>query len=66
MIAHVRAMKPQELAAADPTTQTIGTTVENGWLRIYDQQKDLIAAAKSRGYDVWIITASPRLLTTRP
>ncbi len=48
------------LAAAQDTTQTIGTTVENGWLRIYDQQKDLIAAAQSRGYDVWIITASPQ------
>jgi phosphoserine phosphatase len=49
-----------ELAAAQDATQTIGTTVENGWLRIYDQQKDLIAAARSRGYDVWIITASPQ------
>jgi len=48
------------LAAAQDSTQTIGTTVENGWLRIYDQQKDLIAAAQSRGIDVWIITASPQ------
>ena len=49
------------LAAPMDTTQTIGTTTGlNGWLRIYDQQKDLIAAAKSRGYDVWIITASPQ------
>jgi hypothetical protein len=48
------------LAAAEGTTQTIGTTVENGWLRLYDQQKDLIHAAQTRGYDVWIITASPQ------
>ncbi len=50
-----------QLAAAMGTTQTIGTTPGlNGWLRIYDQQKSLIAAAKSRGFDVWIITASPQ------
>ena len=48
------------LAAAQGATQTIGTTVENGWLRIYDEQKDLIHAAQTRGYDVWIITASPQ------
>lgn len=54
------AVTPQ-LAAAEGTTQTIGTTTGlNGWLRIYAQTKDLIAAAKSRGYDVWIITASPQ------
>jgi phosphoserine phosphatase len=56
----VHAMLTQELGAAMDSTQTIGTTVENGWLRIYDQQKDLIAAAQSRGIDVWIITASPQ------
>ncbi len=48
------------LAAPVDATQTIGTTVENGWLRIYDQQKDLIHAAQTRGYDIWIITASPQ------
>lgn len=54
------AVTPQ-LAAAEGTTQTIGTTTGlNAWLRIYAQTKDLIAAAKSRGYDVWIITASPQ------
>ncbi|MBL9018458.1 MAG: haloacid dehalogenase-like hydrolase [Myxococcales bacterium] len=54
------AVTPQ-LAAAEGTTQTIGTTTGlNAWLRIYPQTKDLIAAVKSRGYDVWIITASPQ------
>jgi phosphoserine phosphatase len=54
-------MLTQMLGAAPDTTQTIGTTTgENGWLRIYDQQKDLIHAAQTRGYDVWIITASPQ------
>src|SRR5262249_55837047 len=49
-----------ELAAAQDATQVIGTTTENGWPRIYDQQKDLIHAAQTRGYDVYIITASPQ------
>jgi phosphoserine phosphatase len=54
------AITPQ-LTAAEGTTQTIGTHAGlNGWLRIYDQTKDVIAVAKSQGYDVWIITASPQ------
>jgi phosphoserine phosphatase len=58
--AEVQAMLTQELAAVEGTPQTIGTTEENGWLRIYDQMKDLVHAAQTRGYDVWIITASPQ------
>jgi phosphoserine phosphatase len=54
------AIAPQ-LVAAEGKTQTIGTTAGlNGWLRIYPQIKSLIAATRSRGYDVWIITASPQ------
>ena len=54
------AIGPQ-LTAAEGTTQTIGTrTGLNGWLRIYDQTKDLIEVTKSYGYDVWVITASPQ------
>jgi hypothetical protein len=48
-------------AAAIGTLQTVGTTSGlNGYLRIYDQIKDLILATQSRGYDVWVITASPQ------
>ncbi|HEY5921359.1 MAG TPA: haloacid dehalogenase-like hydrolase, partial [Kofleriaceae bacterium] len=47
--------------AAEGTTQTIGTRSGlNGWLRIYEQTKDLIEVTKSQGYDVWVITASPQ------
>jgi phosphoserine phosphatase len=54
------AITPQ-LAAAEGAMQTIGTRTNlNGWLRIYDQTKDLIDVAKSQGYDVWVITASPQ------
>ena len=58
--AETSAMLAVELAAAQDATQVIGTTTENGWLRVYDQQKDLIQAAQTRGYDVYIITASPQ------
>jgi phosphoserine phosphatase len=56
----IDAVTPQ-LAAPENTTITVGTTTGlNGWLRIYDQSKDLIKAAQARGYDVWVITASPQ------
>ena len=54
------------LEAAEPmldakigTTQVVGTRTVNGWLRLYGQVTELIKAARSRGYEVWIITASP-------
>ena len=54
------AITPQ-LSAAENSVQTVGTrTTLNGWLRIYDQIKDLIAVTQSHGYDVWVITASPQ------
>ena len=56
----MQAVTPQ-LAAAEGATQTIGThTGLNAWLRVYDEQKSLVKAAQTRGYDVWIITASPQ------
>ncbi|MBA3463576.1 MAG: HAD family hydrolase [Deltaproteobacteria bacterium] len=58
---YMMAAATPQLAAAEGTTQTIGTTTGlNAWLRIYPQSKDLITALKSRGYDVWVITASPQ------
>lgn len=48
-----------QLAAKIGTTQVVGTRTVNGWLRIYGQIADLIKAARSRGFDVWVITASP-------
>lgn len=47
------------LAAPQGTTQVVGTRTLNGWLRFYDQTLDLVRGFQSRGYDVWIITASP-------
>jgi haloacid dehalogenase-like hydrolase len=53
------AVTPQ-LAAPIGATQVVGTRTVNGWLRVYDQTVDLIHAAQTRGYDTWIITASPQ------
>jgi phosphoserine phosphatase len=54
------------LAAAEPmlkamvgATQVVGTRTVNGWLRVYPQIVDLIKVARTRGFDVWVITASP-------
>lgn len=47
------------LAAPQGTTQVVGTKTLNGWLRFYDQTLDVIHGLQTRGYDVWIITASP-------
>jgi phosphoserine phosphatase len=56
----IQAVTPQ-LAADQTAVQTIGThTGLNAWLRIYDEQKSLVTALQTRGYDVWIITASPQ------
>ncbi len=54
------AINPQLIAAVDMTQTIAGRTGLNGWLRVYDQAKDLIDVIKSYGYDVWIITASPQ------
>jgi hypothetical protein len=54
------AVTPQ-LAAPEGATQTVGTHAGlNAWLRIYDQQKDLVHALQTRGYNIWVITASPQ------
>ncbi len=53
------AVVPQ-LTAPQGTKQLIGTRTVNGWIRIYEQSADLIAAVQSRGYEVWVITASPQ------
>lgn len=55
----LEAVGPQ-LSAPQGTTQVVGTRTVNGWIRLYDQSHDLIRALQSRGYDVWVITASPQ------
>ena len=48
------------LAAPVGATTTVGQYVDNGWLRIYPQMRELIAVLQASGFDVWVITASPQ------
>lgn len=50
------------LAAPVGATTTVGTYVDNGWIRIYDQIRELIGVLQANGFDVWIATASPQLV----
>jgi phosphoserine phosphatase len=51
-----------QLSAPYGATQTVGSHRDVvAWLRFYEPQRELIAALLSRGYDVWVITASPQI-----
>jgi hypothetical protein len=54
------AARAENLAAPVGTLQQVGTKQVTGWVRYYDQQRDLIAVLKRAGFDVRIITASPQ------
>ncbi|MEV0076143.1 haloacid dehalogenase-like hydrolase [Nocardia neocaledoniensis] len=53
-----RAARAQNLAAAEGTKQTIGTTKVDGWVRYYPQMTDLVRVLRDNGFDVRIISAS--------
>jgi hypothetical protein len=40
------------------TTQKVGSKNYPAYIRIYDQQKDLIRALKENGFEIWVATAS--------
>lgn len=51
----------EALASPPGSTQAVGRI--GGllrWIRIYDQQRDLIGALRDNGFDVWIVSASPQ------
>ncbi|MEW2415726.1 haloacid dehalogenase-like hydrolase [Streptomyces sp. NPDC046866] len=56
------AARTENLAAPVGATQQVGSGTATGWVRYYDQQKDLIAALQKAGFDVWISSASPQLV----
>lgn len=55
-------MKEFQLTNPIGTKIKIGNQEVDGWIRYYDQMKDLIAKLKASGFDVWIISASPQWL----
>lgn len=50
----------QALYSPQDNHWTVGTHSVTGWIRVYDQIRDLIAAMQRAGFDVWIVTASPQ------
>ncbi|MEU9501488.1 haloacid dehalogenase-like hydrolase [Streptomyces sp. NPDC048196] len=50
--------RTQNLAAPIGTEQTVGTHKWAGYIRYYDQQRDLIGTLKKAGFDVYIVSAS--------
>ncbi|MEW2588645.1 haloacid dehalogenase-like hydrolase [Streptomyces virginiae] len=54
------AARTENLAAPVGATQQVGTGRATGWVRYYDQQKDLIMSLRKAGFDVWISSASPQ------
>ncbi|MFD3760158.1 haloacid dehalogenase-like hydrolase [Streptomyces sp. NPDC058622] len=54
------AARTENLAAPVGAVQRVGSGTATGWVRYYDQQKDLVAALRKAGFDVWISSASPQ------
>ncbi|MFD6890040.1 haloacid dehalogenase-like hydrolase [Streptomyces sp. NPDC059957] len=54
------AARAENLAAPVDAQQQVGSATATGWVRYYDQQKDLIGALQKAGFDVWISSASPQ------
>lgn len=50
--------RAEQLAAPVGAKQTVGTHTIAGYIRYYDQQKDLIRTLKAAGFDVYIVSAS--------
>ncbi|MEU5958088.1 haloacid dehalogenase-like hydrolase [Streptomyces sp. NPDC047525] len=53
------AARKENLAAPVGTEQRVGTGKFTGWVRYYDQQRDLIHTLKKAGFDVYVVSASP-------
>ncbi|MEU9560699.1 haloacid dehalogenase-like hydrolase [Streptomyces sp. NPDC048161] len=59
--AFAAAARAENLAAPVGATQRVGgTTDATGYVRYYDQQRDLIRTLRRAGFDVWIVSASPQ------
>jgi len=53
----------QEASAAPVGTQwTVGTQQVTGWVRLYPQMRALMQAARERGVEVWVVSASSQHL----
>ncbi|WP_434588121.1 haloacid dehalogenase-like hydrolase [Streptomyces sp. A5-4] len=53
------AARAENLAAPVGAVQRVGSAEVTGWVRYYDQQRDLVRTLQKAGFDVWITSASP-------
>ncbi|MFJ2841722.1 haloacid dehalogenase-like hydrolase [Streptomyces griseofuscus] len=53
--------RAQALTAPIGTTWQVGTHQVTGWVRYYDQQRNLIRTLQRDGFAVWVASASPQL-----
>ncbi|MFD4633201.1 haloacid dehalogenase-like hydrolase [Streptomyces sp. NPDC058284] len=53
------AAREENLAAPVGAEQRVGTKKVTGWVRYYDQQRDLIRTLKKAGFEVHVVSASP-------
>ncbi|WP_030066732.1 hypothetical protein [Streptomyces natalensis] len=58
LTAYARQARAENLAAPVGAQQTVGTHKLAGYIRYYDQQKDLIRTLKAAGFDVYIVSAT--------
>ncbi|MGH3859125.1 haloacid dehalogenase-like hydrolase [Actinokineospora sp.] len=54
------AARRENLAAPVGATQLVGTQRVTGWVRYYDQQRDLLKTLRRNGFDIWVVSASPQ------
>lgn len=57
--AYAKQARAENLKAPIGAEQTVGTHKLAGYIRYYDQQKDLIRTLRAAGFDVYIVSASP-------
>ncbi|MFD7668682.1 haloacid dehalogenase-like hydrolase [Streptomyces sp. NPDC059788] len=58
LTSYTRQARAEALAAPIGAKQTVGTHELAGYIRYYDQQKDLIRTLKAAGFEVYIVSAS--------
>lgn len=57
--AFARAARQENLAAPAGSRQSVGTQSVTGWVRYYDQMRDLVRTLERAGFDVRVVSASP-------
>ncbi|MEC3977086.1 haloacid dehalogenase-like hydrolase [Amycolatopsis sp. H20-H5] len=60
--AYTLAARRENLAAPIGTLQRVGSKRVTGWVRYYDQQRNLIGTLQRARFDVWIVSASPEVV----